>query len=500
MKKNSENLQRCLLRAPALWLWLACGIAVFSGVARATTLRIVSYNIDCADTASDSNITNAPHTLPTVVQAIGLHHLGTNAQPMDVMGCEELLSTTLSNFVVQLNAIYGAGTYTNDRTADQTTGGGTDGLIYNTHTVQVISARSLMTGTNVLLQSNGIYTNAHAFGIRSNGVTRAPMVYRIRPVGYGPSADFYMYVSHARAGTDNSVGDARYAEAQQVRSDAKYNLPAGAHILYSGDWNLFHGSSENAYKCLAGQITADGIDWSDNSAIWANTNQTQGYDPMSQTSPPTTRTWVNAPGDNASYLYTETTSSITERLDVQLPNALMFAAYNANGGTQLAPDAADPFDVSNFPASQYPYAFEVFGNNGGTGRSNSVTSSSNHSVDDLNGGTPNAATAKSDILQTGSGSTSAGSDHYPIFGDYVVAPVPPSSIVLTSEGLGTNGNFDVEVSSATNTGFGIQASTDLVNWAGIGSGVTDTNGLLLFEDTNTPANPSRFYRAVWPSP
>jgi hypothetical protein len=171
---------------------------------------------------------------------------------MDVMGCEELTSTALSNFVVQLNNIYGAGTYTNDRTADPNTGGGPDGLIYNTHTVQVISARGLKTGQNVLLQSNGIYTNAYTFGGATNGAPRAPMVYRLRPVSYGPNADFYMYVSHARAG-DNSVGDARYAEAQEVRSDAKYNRPGGSHILYSGDWNLFNGSSENAYRCLTGR-------------------------------------------------------------------------------------------------------------------------------------------------------------------------------------------------------------------------------------------------------
>src|SRR5205807_4491708 len=130
----------------------------------------------------------------------------------------------------------------------------------------------LPTGRVVLLQSNGTYTTAHSAGGGTNGVVRGPMVYQLRPIGYGSDEDFYMYVSHARSSSDNSVGDARYAEAQEVRSDAKYNLPAGAHVLYSGDWNLFSGSGENAYKCLTGQTTSDGINWSDNSAIWANTN------------------------------------------------------------------------------------------------------------------------------------------------------------------------------------------------------------------------------------
>ena len=280
-----------------------------SPVASASTriLRIVSYNIDCADQSSDGNITNSTHSLPTVVQAIGLHHLGTNAQPVDVMSCEELNSTTLSNFVVQLNLIYGAGTYTYDTTTDPNTGGGPDGLIYRTNSVQVVSARALLTGQTVLLQSNGAYTAAHSPGGGVNGVIRAPMVYQLRPVGYGSNDDFYFYVSHARSTSDDSVGDARYAEAQEVRSDAKYKLPAGAHILYGGDWNLFNGSYENAYKCLTGQTTSDGINWSDGSAIWANTNQTQGFDPMSKTVPPTITIWTNAAVDNATYLYDDAT-------------------------------------------------------------------------------------------------------------------------------------------------------------------------------------------------
>jgi hypothetical protein len=72
----------------------AAAFPVLTSEAQTRTLRIVSYNIDCADQNSDGNITNSMHSLPTVVQAIGLHHLGTNAQPMDVMSCEELNSTT----------------------------------------------------------------------------------------------------------------------------------------------------------------------------------------------------------------------------------------------------------------------------------------------------------------------------------------------------------------------------------------------------------------------
>jgi PKD repeat protein len=405
------------------------GIGICASGAWGRTLRIVSYNIDCADQSSDNNITGSTHTLPTVVQAIGLHHIGNNAQPVDVMSCEELNSTTLANFVAQLNVIYGAGTYAFDPTSDPNTGGGTDGLIYRTNTVQVVSVRALPTGQTVLLQSNSTYTSAHSPGGGVNGVTRAPMVYQLRPVGFGTSDDFYFYVSHARSSSDDSVGDARYAEAQEVRSDAKYNLPAGAHILYGGDWNLFSGSGENAYKCLTGQTTSDAINWSDSSAIWANTNQTQGYDPTSKTKPLTTTTWANVSGDNASYLYDDSTDgsfATTSRIDIQLPNAPMFGVYNSHGGVQLATDTSDPFDSSNFPSAQYPYAFEVFGNNGSTPLNSMPTSSSNHSLDDLTNTVPSAATVYADLILTGSGSNFTGSDHYPIVGDYNIVPAAQS--------------------------------------------------------------------------
>lgn len=421
---------------------VALAAAIFLPInADARTLRIVSYNIDCADQSSDNNITGTAHTLPTVIQAIGLHHIGTNAQQADIITCEELQSTTLANFAAALNNIYGAGAYTYDPTTDPNTGGGPDGIIYNTATIQIVSARALKTGQTVLLQSNGTYTAAHSPGGGVNGVARAPMVYQVRPVGSDSSADFYMYVSHARSSSDDSVGDARYAEAQEVRSDAKYNLPASAHILYCGDWNLFSGSGENAYKCLTGQVTSDAIDWSDGSAVWANANPTQAYDPTSKTSPPTTNSWANVSGDNATYLYGDSTSSLTSRIDIQLPNKMMYAAYNSLGGVQLAPDTSDPYDSANFPSSKYPYAYEVFGNNGTTPRSSAVTSTSNHSLNDLASTSPNASTTYSDILQTGSGATSTGSDHYPLVSDWLVITSGPQAQlgVTPSTGLASSG-------------------------------------------------------------
>ena len=44
---------------------------------------------------------------------------------------------------------------------------------------------------------------------------------------------------------------------------------------------------------------------------WANTDQTQAYDPMSKTQPPTTTVSTNGGADNASYIYDDLTVWLT---------------------------------------------------------------------------------------------------------------------------------------------------------------------------------------------
>jgi len=85
--------------------------------------------------------------------------------------------------------------------------------------------------------------------------------------------------------------------------------------------------------------------------------------------------------------------------------------------------------------------------------------------------------------------------------DYYTAAVSlvPTTPVLTANGFGTNGFFTVKLVSTPMVGFGIDASTNLANWTSIGSGYTGTNGVLLFQDTNSTAH-FRFYRAHWPMP
>jgi hypothetical protein len=75
--------------------------------------------------------------------------------------------------------------------------------------------------------------------------------------------------------------------------------------------------------------------------------------------------------------------------------------------------------------------------------------------------------------------------------------VVPAVPVLTSVGFGTNECFTLKLASTPMFNFGIDASTDLVNWTRIGSGVTGADGVLFFQDTNAVSS-TRIYRAHWP--
>jgi hypothetical protein len=83
---------------------------------------------------------------------------------------------------------------------------------------------------------------------------------------------------------------------------------------------------------------------------------------------------------------------------------------------------------------------------------------------------------------------------------FLVLPPPPTAPVLAPKHFGTNGVIQLQLTSTTNTGFGLLASTNLTTWTNIGWGFTGTNGSLLWQDTNAAQFPRRFYRAYWPLP
>ena len=188
-----------------------------------------------------------------------------------------------------------------------------------------------------------------------------------------------MYVSHYKASSDTTSQSRRNSEATEIRQDAD-TLGPSAHIIYSGDFNLTGGSSEAAYTTLTGAGNG------------------QAHDPTGATG------WTNN-SNTWKYLYSESTSSLGARFDFQLDSGAMFN----QSGMQLMSDTSDPF-TGSFPSSKYPYAYEVFGNNGTTALNGSTNTGGNTSLSDL----ANASTILGDLMQP------YGSDHLPVVADYVL--------------------------------------------------------------------------------
>lgn len=341
--------------------WSCWAVALCAGVLFAVeadaAIRVVTYNTSVSGAA----IIPPKTGFDTLMKAIGDHHLAGNAQPIDVLGLQELDGTqnvfginsaTLPHIVNQLNAIYGAGTYAADNVKDPTTGGtggGPNGLVYNTHTIQVLESK--VVGT-----------------VSGSGIARAPMRYKLRPVGKGADADFYFYVVHYKASSDATSKNRRNIESTTIRADADA-LGSNAHIIYAGDFNFTSGRSETAWTTLVAPGPAQAVDSMNPAGTWTNTSTFRA-------------------------LMTESATTTNIRFDFQLVTA---AVLNQQG-VQLVPGT-----------------METFGNNGTHSFGTSVTSAANTALPDL----ANRSTILS-LLTTVS-------DHLPVVADYVyVGPSCPA--------------------------------------------------------------------------
>jgi hypothetical protein len=370
-------------------IFAGIGVTLFIScvaVAGTGTLRIAEYNLDSADQGNDNNITASYAGIPSVIEAIGEHHIGTNAQPVDVLALTELLpptgsgpSQTLIDLTNALNSFYGKGVYAYDTTADPTTTStdGPSGLIYDTQTVKLLGVKTLADS--------------------SSGAPRAPMRFELQAAGYGAISNFYLYVSHYKAdsaGDDITTDeDRRNVEATEIRTDAA-SLGSNAHFILSGDTNLAEGSAEPAYQTL----TASGSG--------------KAYDPVAYGY---VSNWTSSSTTYES-IYSHSTTALDERLDLQLVSSAMLN----QPGLQLASDDADPYDPRGFPSKQYPYAYEIFGNNGSTPEGKSIDQTTNTSLSDLS----NSATILGDLEAPG------GSDHLPVVADYDIVTPEPATLSL----------------------------------------------------------------------
>lgn len=81
--------------------------------------------------------------------------------------------------------------------------------------------------------------------------------------------------------------------------------------------------------------------------------------------------------------------------------------------------------------------------------------------------------------------------------DVVLTRVSPPSQLASIMTI-TNGHAAFQGMGLSNLTYTIEASTNLINWINIGTAPADTGGLFNFTDTNAPAYPRRFYRAISP--
>ena len=249
--------------APRAVVALALTLSLAPTGFAASAFRVATYNLD-SDTTDFTGI-NQQTNLETVLEGINSYHLNENgilaARNLDILAVQELqngcgtnTADTLSSIVMNLNAEYGANVYaadpTNDPTTGPLTGNGASGLVYNTQTLQVVSATSL--------------------GIASgSGAPRAPMEYQMHPIGFSNAANFYVIVSHAKSGSDSSSIARRNVEATTI-ANALSALPANSHAIVLGDFNITGGSAEATYQTLLTQLD----DVAQPSNTWSDSNAT----------------------------------------------------------------------------------------------------------------------------------------------------------------------------------------------------------------------------------
>ena len=213
-----------------------------------TNLRVVSYNIANADVAPRAG-------LNTVLQAIGTEIVNGISRPIDVLALQEVMSQATTSLDVAgfLNNTYGTVNYATGTLNGATTGSGTQGVVYNQASVQLLEETLVGTAS-------------------SSGAPRQTLRYKFRPVGTTGPLDFYLYNSHFKSADDSASEARRLSEVQNIRANSDA-LGAGVHAIYAGDFN-FYRSSETGYQnfSVAGNgrasdpISTPG-DWHNNAAF-----------------------------------------------------------------------------------------------------------------------------------------------------------------------------------------------------------------------------------------
>jgi endonuclease/exonuclease/phosphatase family metal-dependent hydrolase len=319
-------------------------------------IRIVTYN-----THFDGPFPG----LGTVLQAIGETERNGIAKPIDVLLLQEQDSPSgdTQAIVNILNGIYGPGTYAHgNRVVDSTDASDRQSIIYNTHTIQPLAlADEVLVGT-----------------ASTSGQPRQAIRYRLQPVGYDSTAQFYVFNSHYKANDDSASEAKRLIEANAIRTSADA-LPDDSHIIYAGDTN-FYRSTDDAFVRLTSAGDAQAIDPINRVGSWHNNS---GFSDVHTQAP----CFSGCPSGF-------TTGGLDDRFDFQL----MTAEFLDNEGL-----------------SYIPGSYQAFGNNGSLPCCNSNINDSGNTIT-----FPGVTSfTKQQILNA----LFTASDHLPVVADYQLPAV-----------------------------------------------------------------------------
>jgi PKD repeat protein/endonuclease/exonuclease/phosphatase family metal-dependent hydrolase len=410
-----KSITHCFARIGAV-LCVVCGFATLAS-AQTLTLRVACYNIDAdtSGTAPNPGLINpsggGPTTSGGVLEGIGEELLSDGvAQPIDILALEETSGTnaTVAPIVAGLNAYYGqynpldSSMYAMAPQGYLTTGtgNGPNAMVYNTKTVQLVATVAVdpLGGPGNLGSAYGEY--------------REVMRYEFAPAGQTPTAaaEFYVYVSHYKAGTTSGDETDRNGEARIIRTNEAM-LPANARVVYVGDYNPDNGSSETGYQTIIAANSPTGV------------AQGQGVDPLN-VSGSTTIDWEDTTTNKTIlFMLTEESYELRYRDDLQICTTNVYSG--AAGGLALV-------------ASTY----HAFGNNASLAYGSSVIANGNTALNDLAPGSHiSASTLYSDL--TGA------SDHLPVVADYTIPVVQPGAVFTAAPASGAYPSLTVTFTDAS---------------------------------------------------
>jgi PKD repeat protein len=397
-------------------LGIAFGGAWTAKAQATRTIRVAIYNIeddiDGATTPLPGLIAPSGGTVQQggVVEGIGEENVGTDAaQPFDILTLEETTSnpTTVAPITNALNTFYNTpGMYAmspyqaTEEDGDVGDGNGPNAVVYNTTTLQLLASVPIDPpgGPGNLGSAYGEYREVMRYEFAPAGVT---------PI---PANEFYVYVSHYKSGTSSADLTDRAGEARIIRNNEATNLPAGARVLYVGDYNVT-ASGEASYQTILASMSPNGV------------VQGQGFDAMNPQGSNNIDWGTSTTNISILAMETESATDLRYRDDLQLMTSNVF--YGVPGGLAFVPGT-----------------YHVFGNNGTTPYNGSVNSGSDTALNhDLAAGSTISASALYQDLSTAS-------DHFPVVADYTL-PLPPEAGFSANPTNGTAPLTVVFVNSTT---------------------------------------------------